>query len=343
MSILKIKRAAGVLALALTLSGCTSVSAAAELPSQPESRTAVRYLVNGNEAEYLRQMTTAAFYTLKDGELAEGLAKLPEDVTGEYAANETWEIPAGAERGYAFRIRLREEVFWEDGVGVSAGDVLYTVRTLLQSEEHGADYLWLANGDGFRNGRERESGAVISLEEAGYDTVAAAREAGYSRFYVDLSNFWGLEAGWVNAANRTRFVDYAMPAGLDERYVTPAYLYRQYLAEGAAFDYLQGEFVGVTAQRQDVLTLDDVGILMTGDHELVVISEEPVAARTVAARLAALCLLRENPDGAADSECAYGPYRIASADGEEILLERNPFWQGGTEDYPADRIVCRLR
>lgn len=335
MNIQKKCRSIFALALAAMLGGCTAVSAAPAEQTLPELRTAVYYMdtlpedLNAGAQQsggFLTELTTTAFYTIGDGALADGLADIPEDVTGEYAGS--YGIPAGAQRGYAFRIALDEGVYWDDGTPVTADDVLAAVRL--------EDHLWVANAEEYLSGHERPTGDVISLHDAGFDTAAAAREAGYTRFYVDLANLWGLEAGWESVTDRTRIRDYAMPDGLNELYITAAYIYRNYLTDGSPLDDLQSEFLGVTRSRADVLTREDVGLRKTGDHEILVITRDPAAPRSVAVRLAQLRLTRE-------AGGSYGPYRIAESGKEQIVLERNACWQGDVSLYPADVILCKPR
>ena len=52
-------------------------------------------------------------------------------------------------------------------------------------------------------------------------------------FYLDTEGFWGLGGGWKPISDRIRLRDFAMPGGLDEYFVSPAYLYRYYLMDGA--------------------------------------------------------------------------------------------------------------
>lgn len=339
--------------LALTLTACEKAPVETVPPqtkaTEPETLTAVRYMdaLPGNwsiesaqtpEKKFLRSLTTTPLYSVAEGEVVPGFAALPEDVTAEYLG--TNGIPLDAERGYAFRITLDGSVFWEDGTAVTAEDVRFAIQKLLPG------YQWLAGAEEFAAGWERETDHVISLEAAGFDSVAAAREAGYNRFYVDMAEFWGLEAGWGSADDRTRVQDYAMPAGLAEMYVTSGYLYTRYLADGMDYDHLQAEFVGVSAEPENRMTVEDVGILVTGEQELVVIAAEPMTARTVALKLSGLCLFRQELYGESygtspENYCSYGPYRVVSAGTEEIVLERNEYWQGETADHPADRIECR--
>lgn len=341
--------------LALTLTACAKAPAETvpptTLPAEPPVLTAVRHMdtLPGNwsiesaqtpEKEFLRGLTTTPLYRVEDGKVVPDFGAMPEDVTAEFLG--TWGVPFDAERGYAFRIRLDDNVFWEDGSPVTAEDVVFAVQTLFD------EYRWLAGAEEFAAGWERETENVISLEEAGFDSVAAAREAGFNRFYVDMAQFWGLEAGWGSSADRTRVQDYAMPAGLAEMYVTSGYLYSRYLADGMEYDHLQAEFVGISAEPENRMTMEDVGILANGERELVIITAQPMTVQTVALKLSGLCLFRQELYGedygtTPETYCSYGPYRIVFVSAEEIALERNEYWARGTDDYPAERIECRPR
>lgn len=338
--------------LALTLTACVKAPPETQPPAaeatEPEILTAVRYMdtLPGNwsstaeqtpEKEFLRSLTTAPLYHVNEDGIEPGFCALPEDVTAQFTG--TYGIPTDAQRGYAFRICL-EEIFWDDGRAVAAEDLRFSMETLLD------EYSWLAGAREYADGWERETDRVLSLEEAGFASVGEAREAGYNRFYVDMEHFWGLEAGWSGADDRTRVQDYAMPAGLAEMYVTSGYLYERYLAEGMDYDHLQPEFVGISAEPENRMLPEDVGMITVSDRELIVVTAEPMSARSVALKLSELVLLRqelysESYGTSPENYCSYGPYRIVSADAAVITLERNEYWTQGYEDSPAQRIECR--
>lgn len=324
MTNLKKRAIVSALTLALTMTGCTSVSAA----EIAEPAVAICYLEDLRASEYLDSLTAPALYMVKDGELLAGIAALPEDVTAEYAGDDRFGVPENTQRGYAFRFSIQPDLFWEDGKSVTADDVRNAVLERLE------DFCWIANAGAYLDGQERLAEEVISLQEAGFASASDAREAGFSQFYIDLSGFWGLESGWRSVEDRQRVLDNAMTPGLDEMYVTPAYLYQNYLVEGMSLDYFQSAYLGVAARRE-ALTTEDVGLLKTGELELVIITAEAVTPQTVAARLAQLKPVRS------DFEGCYGPYRVTDEGADEIRLERNPYWQG--EDYPADVIRCLSR
>lgn len=318
------KYMAALLIPALMLTGCAAVSAA----EVAEPAVATCYLEDLRDSSYLQSLTAPAPYVVADGRILEGILSMPEDVTADYTGDVRFDIPENARRGHAFRMNLTQDLFWEDGKAVTADDVAAAV---LARQE---DSAWVANAGAFLAGQERPSEEVISLKAAGFDSAAAAREAGYGRFYIDLGGFWGLDAGWKSVEDRRRVLDPAMMPGLDEMYVTPAYLYRNYLAEGMSLAWFQPDYLGVAA-RPDQMTAEDVGLLAISSSELVIITAEAMTPQTLAARLAQLKPVRSDFKG------CYGPYRVTDEGADEIRLERNPYWQG--EAYPADVIRCLSR
>ena len=87
--------------------------------------------------------------------------KAPEDVTAEYAGNETYGVPADATEGYAYRVEIRDDFCWADGTKITADDYLYTVSQFINPEMQnyrasgfttgsGA----LANGQAYLDGEE---------------------------------------------------------------------------------------------------------------------------------------------------------------------------------------------
>lgn len=295
------------------------------------------------ENAFILSLTTAKLYTVaaETGQIVPLLAgALPQDVTLEYAGSEAYGVPADAARGYAFQIELNPAACWEDGAPVTADQLVTSLQKLLES---GSDLLPdFANAQGYFQGAARRTGDVVSLAEAGFSSIAEAREAGLSEFYLDTDGFWGLSGGWRLLSDRTRFRDYAMPAGMDEQYVSAAYLYQNYLSEGAAYDYFQSEFIGVPAEA-GALSLEDVGILKTGDRQITLILAQPTTASALALELEEVYLLREDSEDYGTSAVAYssyGPYRIVSADTEQILLEPNPNWWGSpAAEY--EQVICR--
>lgn len=137
-----------------------------------------------------------------------------------------------------------------------------------------------------------------------------------------------------------------MPAGMDERVVSPAYLYATYLADGREFSRFQKEFLGIAKATKDPMTMEDLGILKISPFELVLILEEPLAPSILMQKLQHLFLFRESFWGknfatSAETYCGYGPYRITASDGDQIILEPSESWWGEPVSTAYDRILCR--
>lgn len=253
-------------------------------------------------------------------------AQSPEDVTGDFAG--TWGIPANAQRGYVFRISLNGAACREDGTVITAGQCIRAVRDAFENTD---DWLFLANAKAIRAQECKPGGEIIRLTDGQFSDVSQAWAAGYRDFYVDLDGFWGLDAGWRPVSDRTRFRDYAMPGGLDEGFVSAAYLYNNYLMDGMESSVYQREFVGICSEPGEAYTMDDLGLVEESDSAFLVILQSPSTASTVMTRLQKLVL-----PGA-----SYGPYRIVSASAGNLLLEPNPNWWGAEDQRGYDRILCQ--
>ena len=257
-----------------------------------------------------------------------------EDVTAEYAG--TYGVPETAVRNYAYRITLNENSCWDDGTPITADDWIYSGRRMLQNGDD--TLLILANAEGYRKG-ETHNPRIISLLEAGFGSVAAAQEAGITDFYVDVESYWGLGDGWRSVTDITRIKDHAMTQGCAEMYISAAWLYDRYLADERPYAYHQREFVGIAGEGVP-LTLEDVGLLKTGEYELVLILAEPEGETSMKMKLAEFCLNREGRTyRSAVGSASYGPYRVTEVTSESIRLEKNPNWWGKAGQY--DQILFR--
>lgn len=290
------------------------------------------------EKEFLLDMTADRLYWLdENGRLTPSLAaSLPVDVTADYAGS--FGVPADAVRGYAFQIDLNEAACWEDGEPITADDFLFSIEQYRGNDE---SYVNLAVFEAGQTGETIPPENIVSLEEAGFDSVAQAREAGFSDFFVDTTRFWSLNGGWRSIDDRTRLRDFAMPSGLSEFFVTPEYLYETYLADGRDYDRWQREMIGVCTDAGEPAEGDAPGILKTGEHQLILILDQPAVSTSVALALEDLRLVRQSLWGetygtSAEEYSSCGPYRIVSSDMELIVLARNENWYGQTDpDAPA--------
>lgn len=334
-----------ILALLLAQPVFAETEAATE-DAQPDIVTAIRKMeelptdfgihADVSEAlQWLRGLTASPLYTMTDGSWVPVLAAaLPEDVTAEYA--DTYGIPSEAERGYAFRILLNSEARWENGKAITADDVLFSIRERFSCEECRTDWLFLAGAAAIDKGQTKAGSEIISLKNAGFSSLAEAWGAGHKEFFLDIEHFWGLENGWMSISDRTRIRDYAMPGHLDEAFVSPAYLYRNYLMEGEHRRLLSA-FIGISKTPGEAYTMDDLGLVRVDDASFVIILQNPSTASTLMQHLEKLTVFPGNTQ----EYLSCGPYRIVSSTELEILLEPNPHWWGGPDPRGYDRVICQ--
>lgn len=296
------------------------------------------------EGRLILQLTASGLYSLSsDGNtLTPDLAEaLPEDVTAEFAGS--YGIAASADRGYAFRIRLDENAKWEDGTPITAEDFLFTVHQLAESKRLP---IALAGLQEYYSSTQKAAGSVISLKEAGFHSVEEAENAGYSLFYVDVTRFWGLDAGWVAISDRTRLKDAAIPTGITEMYVSGAYLYDRYLRTGTDTDRFQKEFIGICSEFA-YTGLEDIGFIAEDAHTMVLILSQPTTAEALGLNLRQMYPIRENVFASnyatsVRTYCSSGAYRIVSLSVGVMTLEPNPYWLGKTEIFTADQIRLEI-
>ena len=139
-----------------------------------------------------------------------------------------------------------------------------------------------------------------------------------------------------------------MPSGMDERFVSPAYLYARYLADGTEFSRFQSEFISILKNSDESMTLEDLGIIKINSFEMVLLLDAPMAPSALMEKLQNLFLFRKSFWGknyatSTETYCGYGPYRITAYSAGEIVLEPSQTWFGTPVSDEFDRIICRTR
>ena len=305
--------------------------AVANLPGIPENLDPLGTETAGKQE--LLELISEPLFRLEEGApVPAQAAELPVDVTAEFAGQ--YGIPANGTRGYAFALSIRDGAAWETGDPVTVADWYFVVEKLLERD---AFPLEIANYRAYLRGDTLPAEQIISLMDAGFSSVEEAEAAGYSDFYVETETFWGLDnTGWHRITDRTRLFDSSIPSGCEEMFVTPAYLYRRYLADGS-LSMFQSEFVGIPAAEGEKLSWDHVGLIKE-ENRLVLILQESATAEFVALKLTGLYPVAAEgyEENAAVPAC--GPYRVAEVTENQILLEPNPHW--GWEDAEYQTIRC---
>lgn len=335
-----------LMALLLAQPVVATEAATETTPREPDIVTAVRKMDKiptefdihtkiTEELRWLRSLTASPLYAMTGGNWEPVVAaQLPEDVTGEYVGS--YGIPADSARGYAYRITLKDDARWENGTFITADDCVFSILEQFSHKDTVDNWLFLANGEAVREGRVKPSRHIISLKEAGFPSITQAWAAGFREFFLDTEGYWGLGQGWKSISDRIRIRDYAMPTGLDESFISPAYLYHNYLMDGEHHRFLP-EFIGISENSGSVYTTEDLGLVKLSEKEFVIILEDSITASTLMQHLEELVLFSEYADTCLSS----GPYRIVSATSEELWLEPNPCWWGEPDPRGYDRIFCQ--
>ena len=348
----RLKRMAALLCLCLMVLSLqvAATEAPTEAPTLPPLTVGIRTLsripenwnpltAQTEEQKAVLALTSQPLYQLDaEGQMVSvQAAAMPVDVTEAYAGS--YGIPAFATRGYAFAIELREDIFWQNGKNVTAADWQYTIEKHLEQDSF---RLEIANFEAYLRGDTHPAEQIVSLMDAGFDSIRAAEEAGHRDFYLDTTRFWGLETGWQRVTNRNKLFDAAIPSGCEEMYVTPAYLYREYLGKNGSQTMFQSEFVGIPAEQGAALTMEDVGLFVT-DGKLILVLTERTTPSHLALVLSGLYPIPTGANtadyGTAGNYLSCGPYQVSSVEKNEIILIPNPNW-GSEAAY--DQIWCRL-
>ena len=131
-------------------------------------------------------------------------AAVPKDVTLQHATDEKWEIPAGAQSGYAYEIALNPLAKWEDGTPINADTYVYSMRRLLDPEllnYRASNYytgdLVLKNAEKYNLGKRDDEEKELTFDDVGiFKTGEYAftivLEKSLSGFYLlySLSDNW---------------------------------------------------------------------------------------------------------------------------------------------------------
>ena len=325
-----------------------------------------------NEDTAILNFVSDAFYAFVPNSTLDGYAitlsmaaDYPEDVTSEYVGS--YGIVAG-DTAKAFKIRLREDLVWEDGTPINADTYMYSYQELLSPQ------MLNRRADSLYAGAVSIYGSEAYLKQGSSDIVfhslgelgVSADDLDPSELYVDMANFWGVLAPdgsyYGSILDETLVRDEAVEEGEDEDYVSAKYLYDNYLAPGASYEAYAADYVGTVEEVSFAAgaTFDSVGIIKTGDYELVFVYNNPVenpdynvpyndfggylvyeplweSCKTyfnsngdrVSAGSADVASITTTYGTSVDTTASFGPYKLTYFElDKQFTLERNDAWFG---------------
>ncbi|MCR5764109.1 MAG: hypothetical protein K6G00_12080 [Treponema sp.] len=86
--------------------------------------------------------------------------EFPIDVTADYAGNATYNIPENAEKGYAWKFNIRDDLKWQDGTPITAATFEYSLKQFLnpqmknyRASSYYSDNIVIANAENYYNGQ----------------------------------------------------------------------------------------------------------------------------------------------------------------------------------------------
>lgn len=345
------------------------------LTSTPETWNP--HIVQKNEGSYITEYTALGLYSFDFDESMKGYnlytemaADFPEDVTKNYAGK--YDVPSDEAEGYAFKVKLNEKAKWENGAYITADDWIYSMKMLLDSD------LKNKCAKNYFTGDVKISGAYgyFNADKAGRDRYIPVADVDYKYADVDDGNkFFSISAeNCMFFGNDHTFQEY-YETGYTEYYCDSEGndLYKKLMAICEDSEYVQltdeikeilkviagnfgdnnpnvyNEFCYYLDGIYEDTAWEDVGFLKTGEHEITIITEEPVSAFDIEYLFTEPILVNEKLyenciDGnnclygtSGSTYLSYGPYKISKFDeNEEIHLVKNEQWYGYDDDNQSE-------
>lgn len=202
----------------------------------------------------------------------------PVDVTLKVKAEKpVMHIPESATEGYAWAVKLRDDLYFDDGTKITADTFIESYKRLLDpkllnyraSDAYEGNYA-IANA---KNYALAGNGAFKSFKalETTYEEFIKTHSA--DEVVIDINNFWGISTAtggtWASITDETLIRDPAVAEGKDEDYVSGKYLWDTYLAPGKVYASYAAQYAGTIVYEFEAgYPFENVGLFKSGDNEL---------------------------------------------------------------------------
>ena len=303
------------------------------------------------------------------------------DITKDFADKEAWNIPADAEGKRVFQIDLNPLAKWEDGTPINADDYIYSMQQLLspemknyRSNTYTSGESTLAGAMGyFNNDKVGENIYSPVYNGNGYDDVKdedmyvnATASVGF--FGDVMEKYYGNEkhkAKFINAEG----VDLYEKLKANEGYVKMTdEIKADLLTIAKAFgdDNAEAykEFAFYVTGQYTETPWEKVGLLKTGDQQIVYITAEPVSLFYFmwhctgnwivkkdlyeAGKKTVEKLITTDYGTTPETFSSTGPYKLVSHEKDkQLVMLRNEHWVGFNDgrhegQYKADRVTMDI-
>lgn len=295
-------------------------------------------------------------------------ADYPVDVTEAVkAAHPEFKIPESATSGYAWSVKLRDNLKWDDGTPITAQDFVDSLERVLRPEllnYRAADYsvgsYVVVNAEEYANAGNP---VFTSFDDMGttYEEFIAGGGTD-DQVAVDMNGFWGVSGPdgshtWGIITNDVMVRDPAVAEGQDEDYVSAKYLWDNYLGPNGAYagTGYDTAYTGVISYPFEAgYSFDNVGLFVSGDNELTFVFKNALDGfylMTYGMATSYLVkpdlydsLLKETETASGsvwfstygtgmDSSVSYGPYKMSSFQSDKSMhFVKNDNWWGWDSD-----------
>ncbi|MCR5279728.1 MAG: hypothetical protein K6E19_09850 [Lachnospiraceae bacterium] len=203
----------------------------------------------------------------------------PVDVTEEVKADHPeFNIPESATEGYAWAVKLRDDLCFDDGTPITPDTFVESAKRLLDpkllnyraSDLYDGTYA-IANA---KNYALAGNGAFKSFADEG-TTYADYIAAGHTddEVVIDINSFWNIstEGGknYVSITDETEIRDPGVAEDDPEAFVSGKYLWDTYLCDTGSYADYQSQYAGIEVFEYEAgYPFENVGLYKSGDNEL---------------------------------------------------------------------------
>ncbi|MEG1140164.1 MAG: ABC transporter substrate-binding protein [Lachnospiraceae bacterium] len=312
-------------------------------------------------------LTQMGFYDFvmneaKDGyEIVPEMASAqPEDVTTEYAGNETYQVPADAKEGYVFKIALNKDACWEDGTPINADSYIYSMQQMLNPDMKNfrasslfEGLLSISNAYGYYCGG-------VSYEDVYQDD--GARDVSDDKMMITLTQ----PVFFFGASMESNYNDEAQVESFKDKDGNDLYEELRGMMDGAMYAPLKEEMKPILTQiatnfgdtaedswkefcveKKEIEKVDweKVGLIKNDDYSITLVLNKPLSLFYLQYNLSSTWLVdeemfeanKEQTGGitkttygtAADNYKSYGPYKVVSYQPDKSMtFAKNDKWYG---------------
>lgn len=286
-------------------------------------------------------------------EMATGIT----DITATYADKAKWGIEATEQ--VVYQIDLNPDAKWEDGTPINADTYIYSMKQLLDPgmKNYRANTYYngttaIKNAAKYFNNDKVGQPIYSTLKDMGFATVAEAQAAGHTDIYIDLENAWSVTDdkgnGIFSITDDTMYRDKSVEEGKPEASVSGKYIYDNYFTAGKQYESYQADYIMVVSGAYEETPWDEVGLVKTGDYQIVYITEQPVSMFYFLSGMTSNWIVyeeiyeasKEQKEGltatkygtSVDTFKSFGPYKLVSFETDkQFVFEKNENWYGYTD------------